>query len=180
MLKKISWVEDAILSIKIRNDLFSLAQMRKNHIMQFFEISNRDGEWKNIDLNNVSSLFFIFVTENKLKPIIQKIVKENSITPNRHTIPKKMLSLSLMGGGAFGADLIELNDNYTTVEKKIIKPKLSFKSDIDLIYRYELAGMVGDPDKIKSRLIRFFESGINWDDAKSFLFKDIPLPPAQK
>lgn len=40
--------------------------------------------------------------------------------------------------------------------------------------------MIGAPEKLRTRLLRYFETGVNWDDSKSFLFKGIPLPPPQK
>ncbi len=87
-----------------------------------------------------------------------------------------MLSLRIDGPGEFGADLIELSETYSVDGKKIVKQKLSSQEDLDSIRRYELAGMVGDPNKIKGRLLRFFESGVNWDDSKYFIFKDVRLP----
>lgn len=177
MLKRIAWVEDAVFSLQLREDLFALAQMRRNHIMQFFAIKSQSGKWQGVDLNEVRSLFFVFVAENKLKPIICGKVDADSVAPSRQPIPKLMLSAVIGNLGVHGASLIELSEGYSTDGKRVVKENLSQDGDIDLIYRHELAGMIGDPEKIKNRLIRFFDSGVNWDDAKSFLFKGIKLPP---
>lgn len=175
MLRRITWVQDAVFSLKIRDDLFTLAQMRRNHIMQFFDVRSGTGAWADIDLNSVRSLFFIFVAENKLKPLIEEKIDASRVAPDRHPIPRLMLSAVIGNEGNYGANLIELDDDYSTDGKRTIKANLSQSGDIDLIHRYEMAGMVGDPEKIKSRLIRFFDTGVNWDDAKSFLFKGIEL-----
>ena len=60
---------------------------------------------------------------------------------------------------------------------RIIKAGVTIDDDLDLIYAFELAGMLGDPEKLRRRLVRFFDSGVNWDEAKPFLFKDIAPPP---
>jgi hypothetical protein len=53
---------------------------------------------------------------------------------------------------------------------------LCLTEDLTDIHTHELAGMVGDPKKLQARLVRFFETGVNWDDSKSFLFPGIELP----
>ncbi|WP_155518255.1 hypothetical protein [Ralstonia solanacearum] len=179
MLKRIAWVEDAVFSLQLREDLFALAQMRRNHIMQFFAIKSQSGKWQGVDLNEVRSLFFVFVAENKLKPIICGKVDADSVAPSWQPIPKLMLSAVIGDLGVHAASLIELSEGYSTDGKRVVKDNISKDGDIDLIYRHELAGMIGDPEKIKNRLIRLFDSGVNWDDAKSFLFKGIKLPPPE-
>ncbi|HIH2752968.1 hypothetical protein L3V59_28915 [Burkholderia aenigmatica] len=179
MLKKIAWSENSIFNVKLGENLFTLAQMRCNHLMQFFDINSEDGAWSGVDLNAVPELFSIYVAENKLKPILTEKIDDSRVTPNRRPIPKLMLSLRIDGPGEFGADLIELSETYSVDGKKIIKQKLSSREDLDSIHRYELAGMVGDPNKIKGRLLRFFESGVNWDESKCFIFKDIQPPYAR-
>jgi hypothetical protein len=178
MLKKIQWKDDAIFSIKVKDELFSIAQMRANHIMQFFAISNRDGHWHNLNLNNEQPLFFAFVAEGKIKSLFHEKIEDESVIPSRAPIPTLMLSASIGTAGSIGANLIELDENYSTEGKRIVKADLLADSDLALIYQYELAGMIGAPQKIKNRLVRFFDTGVNWDDAKSFIFKNIPLPKA--
>lgn len=178
MLKKIVWSENSIFNVKLSENLFTIAQMRCNHLMQFFDVSSEDGAWSGVDLNTVPELFSIYVAENKLKPILVEKIDESRVAPNLRPAPKLMLSLRIDGSGEFGADLIELSDTYSVDGKKIVKQKLSSQEDLDSIRRYELAGMVGDPNKIKGRLLMFFESGVNWDDSKYFIFKDIRPPHA--
>ncbi len=87
--------------------------------------------------------------------MIEKI-DASKVHPNQRPIDKRMLSLRIDGPGSIGADLVELSEDYSVEGKKIIKEQLSSEKDLDLIYRYELAGMIGDPKKIENRLSRFF------------------------
>ncbi len=178
MLKRVVWTDDAVLSIRLKDDLYTLAQMRKNHIMQFFNIKRVDPNWSNVDLNSESPIFAIFVAENKLKPLFVEKMAMTAAVPSRAPIPRLMLS-AVIGAGTYGAKLVELTPDYSSYGARIVKGDLSPKDDLELIHRYELAGMVGDPEKLKTRLLRFFETGVNWDDAKSFLFKGVKLPNPQ-
>lgn len=133
-----------------------------------------------IDLNSVTTLFSVFVAENKLRPIMIEKIDASKVHHNQRPIDKRMLSLRIDGPGSIGADLVELSEDYSVEGKKIIKEQLSSEKDLDLIYHYELAEMIGDPKKIENRLSRFFDNGVNWDDSKSFIFKDIRLPSSVK
>jgi hypothetical protein len=179
MLKRVVWTENTVLGVQLRQDLFTLAQMRRNHIMQFFDIQRTNNDWGTVDLNKFRSLFFIFVAENRLKPLFNEVFNTDKVIPSSEAIPKLMLSAVIGNDGVHCANLIELNQDYSTDGKRIVKQNLTSEIDIDVIYHHELAGMIGDPEKIRKRLIRFFDTGVNFDDSKVFLFKDIELPQPQ-
>jgi hypothetical protein len=44
-VKRIPSKEGAVLSVRLRPDLHTLAQMRQNHLVQFFDIRSEDGRW---------------------------------------------------------------------------------------------------------------------------------------
>lgn len=165
-----------MFSLQLREDLFTLAQMRRNHIMEFFYISSKNNSWGKINLNNTAPLLSLFVAENRLKPLFIEKMHIKNITPNEAPIQKLILSAVFRNDGNHGADLVELTPCFSSDGAKIIKPSLTIKDDLELIYKYELTGMVGGPEKLNHRLLRYFDTGVNWDDAKSFLFKDIQLP----
>ena len=81
-----------------------------------------------------------------------------------------------MPGGSYGADLVEITEDYCSVDARLLKADLSIEEDLADIHGNELTGMVGDAEKLKARLIRYFDTGVNWDDSKSFLFPGIKLP----
>ena len=177
MLKKIVWEDDAIFCIKLREDLFSLVQMRKNQIIEFFDIKNFENKWENINLNLEKSLFFLYVAENNLKNIFVQKIEHSFIKPSKHPIAKYMLSAVLGNNGDHGANLVELTPEYESYGAKIVKEKLTIEYDIEILYQFELAGMVGSTEKLTKRLVRYFDTGVNWDDSKKFLFQGIQPPP---
>lgn len=180
MLKKISWKENSILSIKLKDNLYTLAQMRCNHLMEFFDVSREDSLWSSMDLTNELVIFCVYVAESRIKPLFDRVLPSGSVIPNSRPVAKIMLSAIIEEGGKYGADLVELDGSYDSVSPIIIKRDLDKNIDIDLIRSYELTGMVGSPEKLKARLIRYFESGVNWDDSKNFLFPGIQPPPPVK
>jgi hypothetical protein len=179
MLKKIVWKADRVLSVKLRDQLFTLAQMRAGSCMEFFDIASEDGKWKGVDLTDVPLLFCIKVAENRLKKLFVDEVDEKLAKPNRRPMPAKMIDFQLSGDGNHGGDLIELSaeNRYSNIGARVVKAGLTVKNDLQIIYTHELVGMVGDPEKLRKRLTRYFDTGVNWDEAKSFIFKGIQPPP---
>jgi hypothetical protein len=180
VLKKLTWKEDTVLSVGLRPDLFTLAQMRAGSLMQFFDIKSQDGAWEDIDLSVVRPLFCIKVAENRLKPLFVEIVPAGRVNPNRRPIPTKMIDYRFGNDGNHEADLIELTDDYSNIGAKVIKAGLKIEKDLDVIYGHEYVGMVGDPEKLRKRLVRYFDTGVNWDDSKAFIFKGIQPPPPKQ
>jgi hypothetical protein len=177
MLKTIKWSEDRVLSLKLSENKYGLAQMRKNHLMEFYGVFHETDEWAGIDLNKEKILFCLFVAENRLKSLYSSIIEKDIVQPNSRPIIKRMLSANLGQGLYGGAKLIELTDTYSQLPENIIKPDLSTKNDLEIIYSHELCGVYGDPEKIRKRILAFIETGVNWDESKCFLFKDIQPPP---
>jgi hypothetical protein len=64
-----------------------------------------------------------------------------------------------------------------TTTAATFKDGLTIEDDLDVIYTHEYVGMVGDPEKLRTRLVRWFDAGVNWDDSKAFIFKGIQPPP---
>lgn len=177
MLKNVEWVEDDVYSVVLRDDLYTLVQMRRNYILQFFDVKNSSDKWDGIDLNNCATLFFKFVAVTGLKRIFSRRIPENEVTRSSSPIEKKFLSMDLSNAPDYSARLVELTEEFDIIGGKELTGRLNANEDLDIIYRYELAGSEGNAERVSKRLIRYFETGVNWDDSKAFLFKDVPQPP---
>ena len=57
LIKKQRSQENTVFGVYIKDGLYSLAQSRKNHWMEFFNIFNDKDEWDGVDLNKVNILF---------------------------------------------------------------------------------------------------------------------------
>jgi len=175
MLKRVRWTDDAVFSLRLREDLYTLAQMRHNHIMQFFDLWRADGSWTDVDLGAEKSLFFAFVAEHKLKPLLVERINSDRVRPSAEPVSRVVLS-AVIGAGTYGANLVELTPDYSSYGARVLRENLSPESDLELIHKHEFDGMLGDPEKLRQRLVRYVETGVNWDDSKSFIFKGIKLP----
>jgi len=177
MLKNVEWVENDIYSVVLREDLYTLVQMRKNNILQFFDITNSLDEWSGVDLGKLPTLFFKFVALKGIKRIFVRKVPESEVARSSAPIETKFLSMDLSQAPDFSAKLVELTEGFDIIGSKPLTGRLNAKDDLDTIYRYELAGSEGNVDRVAKRLIRYFETGVNWDDSKAVIFKDVPQPP---
>jgi hypothetical protein len=182
MLNLNSWTPNTILSIKLKDNLFTLAQMRENHLMQFFNIQNNNGNWHDADLNLVEPLFCIYVAESRIKLLFDSIVTHTSIKPNGRPTPKWMLSAFPIIDSKYKCrvDLIELDDNYDSTESIVIRENLLPTKDTEELQRFELDGMWGNPQKLAKRLIHYFDNGFDWDETKSFIFGNDWPPPSPR
>lgn len=176
-VKRFTWQEDAVLSIRLRPDLYTLAQMRQNSLMQFFDVRSEDGRWADVDLTTVEPLFCIYVAERRFKALLVAVVSPEEAQPNHRPTPTLMITYRFSGDGDHQADLVELTDSYTSVGAEVVQEGLSIEDDLDVIYGHEYVGMFGDPEKLRTRLVRWFDTGVNWDDSKVHVFKGIQPPP---
>lgn len=176
MLKYLKWQDGLILSIKVKEDLYAISQMRANYLLEVFDIFVSDDDWSGVNLNKTNVLFTIFVSVKNIKKIFSALVSCEYAVPNERPVEKRMLSAIFGTPGNTGAKLIELSESYSNIGAQVIKEALSPDDDLKLIHRYELCGMVGDPEKIVLRIKNYRETGINWDPSKEFLFPGIQRP----
>lgn len=176
MLKSVKWVEDAVLVVKLDDTLFTLAQMRANGLMEFFDVFSANDDWRDCDLNSADLLFCIFVAEKRLKSLFVRVLEKDEVIVNQRPIPKQMLSFEWLAEDTYTANLIELSDGYSSVGGRVIKSNLSVSSDLDIINSHEFCGVFGEPDKLKNRLKFFHETGVNWDEQKKFIYPSLERP----
>lgn len=173
MLKRIVWKEGGVISFFIRERLYTLAQMRISPYMQFYDVSSVDGTWVDVDLNKVPSLFCVAVSDKRLKPLMAETVDLERVIPDRREMPKHMINarLNFDGGYPFkGGDLVLLSEQGNYVDAPVIQADLQVGRDDALIRDYELTNMWVDPEKLRNRLLRYFETGVNWDVHKEQVF----------
>ncbi|QGZ40045.1 hypothetical protein IP92_05969 [Pseudoduganella flava] len=84
---KLEWEEDAVYSLKLRDDLYTVVQMRKNYLMQFFDLFQSGDEWSGVDLNESRTLYFGFVAITGLKKMFSQRLAPEQAQPS--TLPSK-------------------------------------------------------------------------------------------
>ncbi|CRM63883.1 MULTISPECIES: hypothetical protein [Pseudomonas] len=173
MAKRILWKEGDLVSLKLRDDLYTVGQMIKNSVMRFYDVRSVDGAWTELALDNSMILFSGFVG----KVVTQRLATEKliSVTPfslSDHERYWLRPHVSFEGGFPFrDADLVDLgigcDADYSLVPA--LKEDLQLSDSRDIIEKYELTNMWGDED-LTDRLCRYFDTGVNRDDLKFEVF----------
>ncbi|MCW7551053.1 hypothetical protein OO184_24880 [Photorhabdus sp. APURE] len=182
MTKRIIWKPNHLVSVKLRDNLYTIGQMLNRAEMRFYDISNTNGIWKDIDLNEVNILFRVFVVNTVSKFLIQDKIKDKSVIPNLQSYdnywieaytsmdighyPSHRDNFSFLGG-----KLIDIGSrgNIGTTLAPVLKEDLSLPEDREIIEKYELTNMWAH-SSLQERLCRYFDRGINRDDLKFEVF----------
>jgi len=176
MAKQVRWVEDDVLVVKVDERLFTLAQLRKNCLMEFFDVFRSTDEWDGVDLASAKILFCLFVADRPLKPLFARRVAEGEVVRNTRPIIRNILSFEWLATDSYTANLIELSDGYSNIDARVIKQHLDVEEDLALIQSHEFCGMAGDPQKLRTRLKFIHDTGVNWDEQKKFIYPALERP----
>ena len=181
MLKRIQKIEDRVYSVKLRDNLYSLVQHRREYFYEFFDIFFTEPE-KNIflptDLNNLNILMTLCCAHSRLKDFFLRV--EKNVIPNRRPMQDKFLSSTHMmmvhlANGTKGkkpseVSLIKVPDVLKFLSYEVIIQELDEDRDKEAICLYEFSGMWGDSEELKNKLIRYVETGVLWGKDKEFFF----------
>ena len=172
MPKRVTWKENALISLKLRDDLFTIAQMLRLPFLRLFKVCNKDGIWRDLDLNKVEVLFCVMVGRVVRQQLCEGKVNDRSVIPSSLPFEKLWINAYLNFDGGFpfiGGKLIEvdLTKGYTTAP--VVKDWLLPKADAALIKKYELTNMWG-ADDLRKRLVTYFDTGIDRDELKEKVF----------
>lgn len=174
MAKRVTWKHNAVVSLKLREGLYTLGQMLGQATMRFYKITNTDGCWTDVDLNEVEPLFTLFIGNVVLQNLVDKVVPANDAKPSlspceRYWIKPK---LNFEGGYPFkGGNLIDvgIDGAIGTAQAPVIKENLSLDVDRDVIEEYQLTNMWGD-DQLCERLQHWFDTNSDLDFLKEKVF----------
>ena len=174
MPKRVTWKENALINLKLRDDLFTIAQMLRSPFLRLFKVSNKDGVWRSLDLNKVEVLFCVPIGQIVLQQLCEGKVKDRSVIPSSLPFPKFWMRpyLNFDGGFLFiGARLIELDPakHMETTTAPVVRDWLRPKADAELIKKYELTNMWG-AENLRERLVRYFDTGIDRNELKEKVF----------
>ncbi|HAS6054327.1 hypothetical protein [Vibrio vulnificus] len=178
VIRKKDLVVDSVFSIQVPEYGYVLAQFRKDHHLEVFDCLRKEDTWEGVDLNNVPVLFNIVVAGHRLLKLFSKEVSE-SVSNNKR--PQPILSLTLgevrPSTKVFSLMLVKHEEIYDSNNEMVLIPNLDPKEHRDILYSFEYLGMNGKPEVIRSRISTYYETGINWDNQKSILYPELPLPP---
>jgi hypothetical protein len=167
--------ETYVYKYKISKDIFSIIQIKSSFCLFFDIFFEEIDDDIIVDLNNINILHYRFIATQRLKDFFVK--KENSVKHYNYQ-GKKFLFLDFFykSAGNYGVNLVELPDNLDMLPLKKIEADLTLENNYKDIVNYELIGMIGDSNKIISRLNNYIKTGIDFDESKKFIFPNIILP----
>jgi len=186
MAKRIIWTPGDLVSIKLRDDLYTIGQMLPGPVMRFYDIRSADGKWRNIDLNSIGHLFQAFIATRLINVnLTQGKIKDLSVIADRRPFESLLIvAYTIIDGDHYkgtrdsfvflGGKIVDIGVDgkigYTLAP--VIKENLSLPEDRKLIEKYELAHMWNHED-LSDRLCRYFDTGINRDDLKFEVFPEL-------
>ena len=172
MPKRVTWKENALISLKLRDDLFTIAQMLRLPFLRLFKVSNTDGVWRNLDLNKVEVLFCVTVGRVVRQQLSEGKVTDRSVIPSALPFQKMWIDAYVNFDGGFpfiGGKLIEVDPSKDDTTAPIVKDWLLPKADAELIKKYELTNMWG-ADDLRKRLVTYFDTGVDRNELKDKVF----------
>ena len=181
---------DAVFSVKITENVYTLAQHRGNTYFEFFDIfftkPDNDREIYT-NLNKINVLFTISCAANRLKDFFIRL--EDSIQPNSRAVDTIYLhpfhyllsSSQEINENKKCTSLVKLTDIFQTgsTSYDVLIECLDYQEHYDYIYNHSILGMVGNSNKLKFLLKKYIETGVLWGEDKQFLFPTIE-PCSQK
>jgi hypothetical protein len=174
MAKRIIWKRNHLVNVKLREDLYTPAQMLVDPYIMFFALFNQTGRWEGVELSKTPTLFCVPVGRVFLKNCVENKITEGVVADENLTLPKYWIRPCIVYDGSFpfkGGDLIEIDTNRgDTHAGRIVKPDLDVVEDAEAIRKYELTNMWGDEDTTK-RLIHFYETGVDQNPLKEKVFR---------
>lgn len=174
----IKWVNEAVIVLEVDKGVYTLAQMRAHGLLEFFDTFRTVDEWEGIDLNDSPIVFCLHVARDPLKKLFLRFLTAGEVKVNERPIIKKMLKFRWVSAGKNTADLIVLNDDYSSIGATVLKSDLCPDKDFEIIETHDFCGLHGDTVKLQQRLRFFYETGINWDEGKKFIFPTLKTPEA--
>lgn len=174
MAKRVTWKHNNVVSLKLREGLYTLGQMLGQATMRFYKIMSPDGCWVDVDLNNVEPIFTLFIGNVVLQNLVDKTLSSNEAKPSLSSCERYWIKpkLNFEEGYPFkGGNLIDvgIDGSIGTAQAPVIKENLSLYSDRDIIEKYQLTNMWGD-DQLRERLQHWFDTSKDNDFLKEKVF----------
>lgn len=173
-MARIVWKENALVNIKLRENLYTIGQLLVSPIVRFYDIATKDGAWEAVDLNNVKPLFQVYIGQVVLQRLVVGKIKEKSVIPSSLPFSPLWIDAHTNYDGSFlwrGGKLVDVGPEgkIDAWEAPVIKQHLHLPDDREIIENVELTNMWGDLD-LSDRLCRYFDTGVNRDDLKFEVF----------
>ncbi len=179
---KLQWKELTVISLKLDDEVFTLAQMLASPYMRFFEVFSRvDGSWPP-DLSAVSPLFCVAVGKIVIQRLGVRRIPTTEVSPSTQPFERYFIDCidnsegyRLRGEYMWrGGRLVDLGatGEFDGWRAPTIIKNLTLKEHKAEILGHEFCNVYGD-NHIRDRLLTFHRTGINEDPMKALVFPDL-------
>ncbi len=171
MIKRLVWKENDLYSVKLSDQVFTVCQSLTRTYVAFYSIYRSEDKWKDVRLSKNDLLFIVPVIPKGIKKgLYRKITNEIKPLSNIQ-IPDFWLTTIHSPQFDNGADLVKIDQAIGDkgLENQIIKYRLDWDKDRDVIEKYEFASFMVYP-QLFERLIICFNEGKNVDPKKHKVF----------
>lgn len=176
-IKKKDLIENSVFSIYLAGIGYTVAQLRGDCQMEFFNIVREQDDWIDINLNEEEILFCIVVATRRLLALFHRNVTSEVICNERERCLVGLSYSSVRDNtGVFGLSLVKYDEVFEPDNIKVLVKDLEPVRHKDILYSFELLSMNGNVEKIKQRLIRYFTDGVNFDEQIQILYPEIEPP----
>lgn len=172
--------EGIIISMKLRDDLYTIGLTLKTAGFLVFDVKSIDGQWHKDSLKNVKPLLRVFAVTKLIfnhlgverlkldydQAAVEAFEDYRWIDPyTYHYTPDH--------DGTFydklwlGGKLLQMDTNFD--KREVINWNLKLPQDLETIEKTEMINMWSS-QSLQDRLVRYFDTGINRDDMKFFVF----------
>lgn len=172
-MARIVWKDDGLINIKLRDDLYTVGQMLVKPAMRFYDVSSKNGIWRDLDLNKIKPLFQCYAFAAAKKLAVDSI-KEESVVASSLPFEPLWIDAHLNYDGGFvfkGGKLIDVGaeGKIGATLAPVVKQNLALPEDREIIEKVELTNLWLE-QALCERLCRYFDTGINRDDLKYEVF----------
>ena len=188
-MARIIWKENDLVSLKLKDDLYTIGQLLDRPEMRFYNIKSIEDKWENIDLNDYEPLFKVYVGSKDVLPkLATGKIKNKTVKPDLKKYEKESYWLRGIDndGSYLRGEFLKKNANLVFTEPgkdywdaPIVKENINAKNNLDIVIEYEMVNMYG-ADDLQERLITFFETGVNINTYKFKVFPDLTLEAVKK
>ena len=179
------WKKGSVISLKLRDDLYCLAQMvNPTAKMRFYNVFNDKDEWSFIDLNFKDVLFCVPIGNIVLQKLGVRKIPHAEVVPSKEPCERLFINIGNNAEGYRlrgefiwrGGNLVD--EGYDADNAAYSSPVVIRNLDVvvhrEIILKFELENMYGDVH-VRDRLVKYYETGVNIEPMKFDIFPGLSL-----
>lgn len=165
---RVVWKSSTVVSLQLRDDLYTVAQMLKDPYLMFFYVKHDTDDFSGLDLNREKELFVIPVARDFLQR--RGVAKLKNVTPRSNAdVPEIWIRPKIAFGSSYpfkGGDLVRIDPKTGDLglQNEVVKANIS-PDDKDTLSKYELTNVWTDSHLVP-RLMLCLEKSQNIDPLK--------------